>query len=95
MAAKKVKISYNDSRPDVVVKVSPRAQVETERHIGGDWTHMALLSVYHMAWGALRKEDSETPDFETWLDQVDDVEEVEENKADPTPEAQSAETSSS
>lgn len=94
MAAKKVKVSYNDGR-EVEVKVTPRAQVETERHIGGDWSRMALLSVYHMAWGALRKEDPETPDFETWLDQVDDVEEIEAQKPDPTSEAPSDETLSS
>lgn len=93
MAAKKVKVTYSDGR-EVVVKVTPRAQVNTERHIGGDWSHMALLSAYHMAWGALKQEDPDLPDFETWLDRVEDVEEVEAPKPDPTPPAQSDETSS-
>lgn len=85
MAAKKVKVTYADETRDAVtVKITPRAQVATERHIGGDWTGMALLSVYYMAWVALSKEDGNTPPFETWLDTVEDVEEVEEQKPDPT-----------
>lgn len=93
MAAKKLKITYADGR-EAIVKVTPRAQVDTERHIGGDWARMGILSAYYMGWSALRKLDSETPDFETWLDQVDDAEEVDEGKPDPTPSAPSDETSS-
>lgn len=95
MAAKKVKVTWSDeSREPTVVKITPRAQVATERHIGGDWSGMALLSVYYMAWVALVKEDpAATPGFEAWLDSVDDVEEVAEPKPDPTQPAQSDETS--
>lgn len=85
MPAHKLKIFYTDeSREPVTVKVTPRAQVNTETHIGGDWARMAILSLYHMAWGSLRKIDPETPDFDTWLDTVDDVEEIEPPKPDPT-----------
>lgn len=90
MPAQKLKITYSDeSRPPIEVKVTPRAQVNTETHIGGDWARMAILSLYHMAWGSLRKVDSDTPDFETWLDTVDSVDEVEAAKPDPTESDQS------
>lgn len=85
MPAMKLKVTFTDEHA-VEVKVSPRAQVNTETHIGGDWSRMAVLSMYHMAWGTLRKSDPEnTPDFETWLDTVEDVAQVEEEKPDPTP----------
>ncbi len=70
--------------------MTPRAQVNTERHIGGDWSSMAILSVYRMAWEALRGKDKDTPDFETWLDQVEDVEQLKDDTADPTQSAQSS-----
>lgn len=96
MASKvqRIKIYYADEREPVEVKVTPRAQVSTERHIGGDWSTMAILSVYYMAWAALRGQDQQTPDFETWLDQVEDVEQLESEKApDPTEPAQSTDSS--
>lgn len=84
MPATKLKVTFTDQR-EVEVKISPRAQVNTETHIGGDWGRMAILSLYHMAWGTLRKSDPEnTPDFDTWLDTVEDVTEVETAKPDPT-----------
>lgn len=95
MAAKKVKVTYADpEREPVEVKITPRAQVATERHIGGDWSGMALLSVYYMAWVALMKEDpASVPGFEAWLDSVDDVEEIQPPKPDPTEQAPSDEAS--
>lgn len=85
----RVKIYYSDGR-ETEVKVKPRALVNTERHIGGDWQAMAILSVFYMAWASVRLEDKEAPDFETWLDTVDDVEELKEGKgADPTQSAPS------
>lgn len=80
----KIKIYYADEREPVVVKVSPRALVNTERHIGGDWTTMAILSVYRMAWEAMFAADKNTPAFETWLDEIEDVEQLEEKEQDPT-----------
>lgn len=80
----KVRIYYADEREPVEVKISPRALVNTERHIGGDWTSMAILSVYRMAWEALFAVDKNTPAFETWLDEIDDVEQLEEKEVDPT-----------
>jgi hypothetical protein len=94
MASKvqRVKIYYTDGR-EVEVKVKPRAMVATERHIGGEWQSMAVLSVFYMAWCAVRLEDKEAPDFDTWLDTIDDVEQVEEKKdPDPTELAQSTDS---
>jgi hypothetical protein len=89
MPAMKLKVKFTDDR-EVEIKVSPRAQVNTETHIGGDWGRMAILSLYHMAWGTLRKSDPEnTSDFDSWLDSVEDVTEVEEAKPDPTQSDQS------
>lgn len=94
MAAKSVKVTYNDPEVEpVIVKITPRAQVATERHIAGDWTGMAIMSVYYMAWVALMKQDPSIPGFETWLDTVEDVEDVSEAKPDPTQPAQSDEAS--
>jgi hypothetical protein len=94
MASKvqRIKIYYTDGR-EVEVKVKPRAQVATERHIGGDWQTMAILSVYYMAWSSVRLEDKETPDFDTWLDQIDDVEQIEVKEPDPTGSGQSPDSS--
>lgn len=88
----RVKVYYLDGR-ETEVAVSPRAQVNTERHIGGDWSTMAILSVYRMAWEALRGVDKEAPDFETWLDQIEDVEQLKDETADPTGSAPSADSS--
>lgn len=88
----RVKIYFLDGR-EVEVSVSPRAQVNTERHIGGDWSTMAILSVYRMAWEALRGKDKETSDFETFLDQIEDVEQLKDETADPTQPAQSSDSS--
>jgi len=86
MTAMTVKVTYNDpEKKPVEVKITPRAQIATERHIGGDWAGMALLSVYYMAWVALMKEDPEVGGFEGWLDTVSDVEEIQPAKPDPTP----------
>jgi len=95
MPAMKLKVTYlDDDREDVEIKVTPRAQVNTETHIGGDWGRMAILSLYHMAWGTLRKSDPEnTPDFEKWLDTVEDVAEVAPAKPDPTQQDRSDEVS--
>lgn len=95
MPAALLKITYVDeNRPPIQVKVTPRAQVNTETHIGGDWARMGILSLFHMAWGSLKKVEPDTPDFETWLDTIENVEEIEPPKADPTPPAPSEGASS-
>jgi len=88
--ATKVKVTYLDGR-SVESAVTPRAQIETERHIGGSWQELSILASYYLAWVALNKAGKESRDFETWLDQIADVEEVE---AEPAQPAESADTSS-
>lgn len=89
----RVKIYYTDGR-EAEVRISPRVLVSTERHIGGDWASMAILSVYYMGWEAMRETDKDTPDFETWLNTIEDVEQLKEEDADPFAPARSDDSSS-
>jgi hypothetical protein len=91
MALLKMKVAYADGRESVVV-VTPRAQVETERHFKGtdEAGNQRIASHYYLAWASLFYTKQETNDFEAFLDVVADVEEidpkVEDEKAtDPTP----------
>ena len=93
MAAKKVKVIYLDGREEVV-KVPPRAQVMTEDHCNGFTRERAILATYYLAWAALNIRGKELLDFETWLDRIDDVEDVDDETPDPTPEVPSADESS-
>jgi len=92
MAAKKVKVTYQDGREEVV-KVLPRAQVMTEQHFSGFKSENALSATFHLGWAALQVAGKETIDFETWLNRVEDVEDFEE-PVEPTPEVPSSGTSS-
>lgn len=93
MPAKKVKITYQDGRPEEIVKVLPRAQAETEKALQGFTTENVWQATYRLGWAALQMLGKTKLDYETWLDQIEDVEDFEE-PTDPTPEAQSADTSS-
>jgi hypothetical protein len=92
MAAKKVRVTYQDGREEVV-KVLPRAQVMTEEYFKGFKAENALSATFHLGWAALHLAGKEPLDFETWLNRVEDVEDFEE-PVDPTPEDQSGDTSS-
>jgi len=92
MAAKKVKVTYQDERVEIA-KVLPRAQVMTEEYLKGFKSENALTATFHLGWAALQVAGKTTLDFETWLNKVEDVEDVEE-PVDPTPEDQSGDTSS-
>lgn len=90
MASKKVKVTYLDGTVKEAL-ASPRAQVMTEQHTS--WAENPITATFYLGWAALHKAGKESQDFETWLDLIDDVEEIE-KKADPTPPAQSPDTSS-
>lgn len=75
MAAKKVKVTYQDGR-EVEVKVTPRAQVMAEEYCNGFKQERGVLATFYLGWAALNKAGKESMDFETWLDQIDDVEDV-------------------
>lgn len=84
--AVKLKVTYLDSRV-VEIVASPRAQVMTEEHLGGLGDERRVRAGYYLAWASLNKAGKEAADYETWLDQISDVEEVE-NEVVPTPPAQ-------
>lgn len=93
MAAKKVKVTYLDGREEIVM-VTPRANVMTEEYCGGIKQERGILATYYLGWASLNKAGKETLDFETWLDKIEDVEDVEEPTPVPTPPAPSAGDSS-
>lgn len=91
MAVLKMKVVYADARESIVV-VTPRAQVETERHFKGtdEAGNQRIQSHYYLAWASLFYTKKETGDFEAFLDAVADVEEItpgigDEQATDPTP----------
>lgn len=91
MALLKMKVTYADAR-EVEVIVTPRAQVETERHFKGtdQAGNQRIQSHYYLAWASLHYTGKEAGDFESFLDVVADVEEIEpvvedEKTTDPTP----------
>ena len=86
MAAKKVKVTYQDGREEIV-KVLPRAQ-----YLKGFKSENVMAGTFYLGWAALHVAGKEGLDYETWLNKIDDVEDVEE-PVDPTPEAQSVDTS--
>lgn len=83
MAAKKVKVTYLDGR-EVVLKVPPRAQVMTEEYCSGFRSEKAVVGGFYLGWAALHKAGLESADFETFLDQIDDVEDFVDEAPDPT-----------
>jgi hypothetical protein len=93
MAAKKIKVIYNDGR-EIEVKVPPRAQVMTEEFVGGFKSERAVLATYYLGWASLNRAGKESLDFETWLDNIDDVEDVDDEEVPPTDPAQSEDASS-
>lgn len=84
MASKKVKVTYNDGRVEIV-KVSPRANVMTEEYCNGLRQERGILATYYMGWAGLNCAGRESLDFETWLNQIDDVEDAEDEEPGPTP----------
>jgi hypothetical protein len=101
MAAKKVKVTYQDGREEVV-KVLPRAQVMTEQYFSGFKSENGVALTYHLGWAALVVLKKETLDYETWLDRVEDVEDYEDpeqpeeaiEEIPPTPPVHSGDVSS-
>lgn len=95
MAVLKMNVTYTDGRAIEVI-VSPRAQVETERHFKGieQAQTQRLESHYYLAWASLHRAGKEAAQFEEFLDLVADVEELnpteeDEQATDPTPMAPS------
>lgn len=77
MASKKLKITYQDGRPEEIVKVLPRAYAMTEAYLKGFSTQNLYAATYHLGWAALQSLGKVTTDYETWLNTIEDVEDYE------------------
>lgn len=87
MAAKKLKITYqDDSRPEEIVKVLPRAYAMTEAYLKGFSTQNLYAATYHLGWAALNSLQKTTLDYETWLNTIEDVEDYEDPEQPEEPE---------
>ena len=93
--AKRLTVTYQDGR-EVLVKASPRAQVMAERHFGRSLTDADKVEeMFYLGWCAMTVAGIEHGDFESFLDRIDDVTWVGEDKAAvPTDQAPSPGTSS-
>jgi len=81
--AVKLKVTYADGR-EVTVLASPRAQVMAEQHFSGTPDAKRIEQSYYLAWASLSRSGQEPSDFDTFLDAITDVDEVENEPADPT-----------
>lgn len=93
MAAVKLRITYADGRK-IEILASPRAQVMTERHFGGFADTTKVDASYYLAWASLNKSGQEPAEYESWLDLVAEVDEIEADEPRPTPAAPPAASSS-
>lgn len=93
--AAKLKVTYEDGRT-VEVVATPRAQVETERFLKGFTDATMVEAGYRLAYESLRSRKLLDPGvgYEEFLDTILEVEEIAEEKVDPTPEAPSSTPSS-
>lgn len=81
--AVKLKVVYLDGR-EVVAVASPRAQVMTEEKFQGIHDASSVRAGYYLAWASLHKAGQEPADYESWLDSIIEVEQVEDQVTDPT-----------
>jgi hypothetical protein len=96
MAARKLKITYQDERTEVV-KVLPRAYAMTEAYLKGFSTENLYAATYYLGWSALQSLGKVTTDYETWLNTIEEVEDYEDpekpdvpiEEVPPTPPVQS------
>ncbi|HEX3640574.1 MAG TPA: hypothetical protein VHV10_04735 [Ktedonobacteraceae bacterium] len=89
MARQEVKITYLDGK-EANIKVSPRAEVATERKYGIGVGQMLKEEraehIYHLTWASLKFGASKiSHDFEEWLDSVEDVEFLDDDKDENEP----------
>lgn len=77
MAAKKLKITYQDGRPEEIVKVLPRAYAMSEAYLQGFSPKNLYAATYYLGWASLQTLQRTTLDYETWLNTIEDVEDYE------------------
>ena len=100
MAVFRFRVTYLDGRK-FDTTAGPGVQVRTEREMRGLGDHNRLDALYRMAKNALAAEGKDHTDYDPWLEQVADVEEIGEEEdaagrteSDPTNQAQSPDNSS-
>jgi len=84
MAARKLQITYQDERVEVV-KVLPRAYAMTEAYLKGFSTANLYTGTFYLGWAALNSLKKTTLDFETWMDQIEEVEDYEDPETPEEP----------
>lgn len=108
MASVYMRVTYTDSAT-AVVRVGPKTQIAFERHFDVAMFNYnrRLEHTYWMCWHALHETKPDTPEFNDWLTDVDDVvyqidtpdnpvgDEAVNPEPDPSQKAQPAATSSS
>jgi hypothetical protein len=84
-----MKVTYADGT-DVIVRVSPVAQVQFERHFRKSMFDYGLTPTqeenFYLAWLALRDAGKDVPDdFDEFLRLLDDVDSVSDTPSKPNP----------
>lgn len=82
-----MKVTHNDGS-EVVVRVSPKAQVQFERHFGKSMFDYGMRPSqeenFYLTWLAVRDAGLDAPgEFEAWLDLIDDVDPVSDTPEKP------------
>ncbi len=83
-----MKVIYNDGK-ETVVRVAPKAQVQFEQHFGRSMFDYGMSPTqeqnFYLAWLSLRVAGKDAPEFDEWLDLIDDVDPVSDTPATPNP----------
>lgn len=85
MAARKLKITYQDGSPEDIVKVLPRAYAMTEAYLKGFSAENLYAATYYLGWSALQSLGRVTVDYETWLNRIEEVEDYEDPETPDVP----------
>lgn len=77
LAKTKMQVEYADGR-EVIVKITPRAEVMAEEKFNGLRNNPSVTTraSYFIAWASLHKSGMESDAYEIWLDKIVDVREL-------------------
>jgi len=83
-----MKVTYNDG-VEVVVRVTPKVQVQFERHFKRSMFDYGMAPLqeenFYIAWLAVTDAGKCSQEFEEWLDLIDDVDPVSDTPTNPNP----------
>jgi len=84
--AQRMRVHWADeSREPVEVKITPKVQVMVEHHFDTSLVDLGRVEhVYYMGWAALKAAGKDPGEFDTFLDQIEDVERVDGEEVGPT-----------